>query len=184
MRTLGRTVPSAARRVRAASLTAPMRARRRLLVPLLLAALAPVACGGDDPEQPAAEEAGSAALDSKPEVEVPEGEPPEELQVEDIVEGDGAAAAEGDALAVQYVGVTYATGEEFDSSWERGESFLFQLGAGMVIEGWDEGLEGMRVGGRRQLVIPSELAYGSSGSPPAIGPDETLVFVIDLVELQ
>lgn len=119
----------------------------------------------------------------KPTVEVPEGEPPTELETEDIVEGEGEAAEAGDTLTMQYVGVSYATGEQFDASWDTGQPFIFELGAGMVIEGWDEGLVGMREGGRRQLVIPPDMAYGAAGSPPAIGPDETLVFVVDLVEI-
>jgi peptidylprolyl isomerase len=81
----------------------------------------------------------------------------------------------------QYVGVNYKNGKEFDSSWSRYEPYSFQLGAGMVIPGWDQGVQGMKVGGRRELIIPPELAYGPEGSPPAIGPNETLVFVIDLL---
>ena len=133
-----------------------------------------------DSEAPAA--AAPTDLNSKPAVEIPDAPPPSELEVEDIVEGDGEAVGPGDELQVQYIGVSYGTGEEFDSSWERGEPFAFQLGAGMVIPGWDEGLEGMMVGGRRRLTIPPDLAYGPQGSPPAIGPNETLVFVIDLVD--
>ncbi len=116
----------------------------------------------------------------KPEIRVPEGEPPTELQTEDLVEGDGRVAREGDRLRMQYVGVSWSTGEEFDASWERGEPFAFELGGGDVIRGWDRGIEGMRVGGRRLLVIPPDLGYGPSGSPPAIAPNETLVFVVDL----
>ncbi|HUF32123.1 MAG TPA: FKBP-type peptidyl-prolyl cis-trans isomerase [Acidimicrobiales bacterium] len=117
----------------------------------------------------------------KPEVQVPDGDPPTDLVVEDLEEGDGQEATAGDTLEVHYVGVSFSTGEEFDSSWNRGQVFPFELGAGRVIRGWDEGLEGMRVGGRRQLIIPSDLAYGAQGSPPAIGPEETLIFVVDLV---
>ncbi len=120
----------------------------------------------------------------KPVVEVPEGEPPTELETTDIVEGDGAEATAGSQVTVQYVGVNYANGEEFDSSWDRGEPFPFTLGAGEVIPGWDQGVEGMKVGGRRELVIPSDLAYGEQGSPPAIGPNEALVFVVDLLDVQ
>jgi peptidylprolyl isomerase len=129
---------------------------------------------GDDGAEPAAE---------KPEVVVPDGPPPEELAIEDIEVGDGAEAQAGDQVTVQYVGVDAETGEEFDSSWERPEPFSFTLGGGEVIEGWDEGVVGMREGGRRQLVIPPDLAYGRQGSPPAIGPDATLVFVVDLVSV-
>lgn len=136
-------------------------------------------------ETPAVPEEGGDLTDTsvKPTVEVPEGEPPTELETEDIVEGEGEAAEAGDTLTMQYVGVSYATGEQFDASWDIGQPFIFELGAGMVIEGWDEGLVGMREGGRRQLVIPPDMAYGAAGSPPAIGPDETLVFVVDLVEI-
>jgi peptidylprolyl isomerase len=123
----------------------------------------------------------SADLDTKPEIEVPEEAPPAELVSEDLVEGDGEEAQAGDLVTVQYVGVDYETGEEFDTSWDDPEPFQFQLGAGSVIPGWDQGVEGMRVGGRRQLVIPPDLAYGKQGQPPAIGPNATLLFVIDLV---
>jgi peptidylprolyl isomerase len=122
----------------------------------------------------------STDLGEKPEPAIGDAAPPAELVSEDIVEGDGATAAAGDKVTVQYVGVDYATGEEFDSSWERPEPFEFELGAGEVIPGWDEGVEGMKEGGRRQLTIPPDLAYGPAGQPPAIGPDATLVFVIDL----
>lgn len=122
-------------------------------------------------------------VQAKPEIPKPSGNPPDQLVTETIVEGDGQTAESGDTLTVQYVGVSYSTGEQFDASFDRGEPFEFQLGAGMVIPGWDEGMEGMKVGGRRLLVIPPELGYGAQGAPPAIGPNETLVFVIDLVEI-
>ena len=109
----------------------------------------------------------------------PSGKPPRKLKAEDIVKGKGKAAKPGDALTVQYVGVSFSTGEQFDASWDSGQPFDFQLGARMVIPGWDRGLVGIRTGGRRQLTIPPDLAYGAQGSPPAIGPNETLVFVID-----
>lgn len=131
--------------------------------------------GGDD-----SDDGGTTGSGAKPEVEVPEGPPPEELVVEDLEEGDGAAAKPGDSLTVQYVGVDYETGEEFDSSYGTGQPFVLDLGSGSVIEGWDQGLEGMKEGGRRQLIVPPDLAYGAEGSPPAIGPNATLVFVIDL----
>lgn len=136
--------------------------------------------GGDD------EDSGSALTDTsvKPVIEVPSGAAPEELETEDIVEGDGPAAAEGDQISVQYVGVDYETGEQFDASWDTGQPFDFQLGSGDVIPGWDEGIVGMKVGGRRELVIPPDLAYGPQGSPPTIGPNATLVFVVDLLEVQ
>lgn len=119
----------------------------------------------------------------KPVVEVPDEPAPAELEIDDVVEGEGAAAADGDMLTVQYVGVDYVTGEQFDASWDSGMPFEFELGSGNVIEGWDQGFSGMKVGGRRQLVIPPDLAYGPQGSPPAIGPDATLVFVVDLLEI-
>jgi peptidylprolyl isomerase len=117
-------------------------------------------------------------------VSVPKGKAPKKLQIKDIRPGSGAAAQPGQSVQVQYVGVSYANGRQFDASWDRGEPFTFQLGAGQVIPGWDQGVAGMKVGGRRQLVIPPDLAYGEQGSPPAIGPDETLVFVIDLLAVQ
>lgn len=120
----------------------------------------------------------------KPTITVPEGgTPPTELEIEDIVEGKGAAAKKGSKLSVNYVGVAYSTGEEFDTSFGRGP-FELELGGGMVIPGWDQGLEGMKAGGRRQLTIPAELAYGAQGQPPAIGPNETLVFAIDLLSVK
>jgi len=117
----------------------------------------------------------------KPKVTVKKGTPPpKELLTNDLVEGTGEEAKSGDEVSVQYVGVDYKTGKEFDSSWSRGEPFPFTLGKGEVIPGWDQGVAGMKVGGRRELIIPPELAYGPAGQPPAIGPNETLVFVIDL----
>jgi len=126
----------------------------------------------------------STDLSSKPEIPRPEGDPPRRLRSRDIVEGDGATARAGDNVTVQYVGVNFSDGQQFDASWDAGQPFTFTLGAGQVIPGWDEGVAGMRVGGRRLLTIPPDLAYGAEGSPPAIGPDETLVFAIDLVDVQ
>jgi peptidylprolyl isomerase len=139
-----------------------------------------------EPEGSAAEPApsGSAEAKPKPKVTVPDGPPPAKLQIKDLEDGTGPAAEPGSQLSVNYVGVNYSNGEEFDSSFSAGAPFDFQLGAGMVIPGWDQGLEGMKVGGRRRLVIPPELAYGAQGSPPVIGPGETLVFVIDLLGVQ
>lgn len=117
----------------------------------------------------------------KPEVDFPGGEPPTELEITDIWEGDGAVAEAGDTVQVHYVGVAYSTGEEFDASWSRDAPLEFRLGAGQVIAGWDQGVQGMRVGGRRQLVIPPALAYGDRGAGRAIAPGETLIFVCDLV---
>ena len=119
----------------------------------------------------------------KPEIDFPGGEPPAELQVTDIWEGDGPAAAAGDTVSVHYVGVAFSTGEEFDSSWSRGDPLQFRLGVGQVIAGWDQGVAGMRVGGRRQLIIPPGLAYGDRGAGRSIRPGETLIFVCDLVSV-
>ncbi len=176
----------------------------RKLLPLVLAALALVlaACGDDGEEQSAAppetgaettpapaettpEPAGDDATIStntkeKPAIPQPTGQPPSELESEDVVKGKGATARSGDNVTVQYVGVSFSNGQEFDASWDRGEPFEFTLGSGQVIPGWDEGVAGMKEGGRRKLTIPPDMAYGPQGSPPAIGPNETLVFVIDL----
>ena len=117
----------------------------------------------------------------RPDVTVPEGAAPTELVVEDLIVGEGTEATAGAEVSAHYVGVAYSTGEEFDSSWEGGTPISFPLGEGRVIPGWDQGIEGMKVGGRRQLVIPPQLAYGESGYPPVIAPNETLIFVVDLV---
>ncbi|MFD6531099.1 FKBP-type peptidyl-prolyl cis-trans isomerase [Streptomyces sp. NPDC060184] len=117
----------------------------------------------------------------KPEVDFPGGEAPKDLEIKEIWEGDGAVAKDGDNVSVHYVGVAFSTGEEFDSSWNRGTPLQFQLGSGMVIKGWDQGVKGMKVGGRRQLIIPAHLAYGDRGAGRAIAPGETLIFVCDLV---
>jgi FKBP-type peptidyl-prolyl cis-trans isomerase len=119
----------------------------------------------------------------KPTVEVPKGPAPQKLVVEDLKTGDGAEAKAGDHVSVQYVGVLYDGGKQFDSSWDRGQPFDFQLGSGQVIPGWDQGVEGMKVGGRRELIIPPNLGYGAQGQPPTIPPNSTLVFVIDLVSV-
>jgi peptidylprolyl isomerase len=118
----------------------------------------------------------------KPDVAVPTGEPaPAELQLEDLATGEGDEAVPGRVVEVHYVGVSWSTGDQFDASWDRGETFTFALGSGQVIAGWDQGVAGMRVGGRRRITIPPELAYGRRGAGGVIGPDETLVFVVDLV---
>jgi peptidylprolyl isomerase len=141
-----------------------------------------IARGGDDGDGDTGSAEVSTDLSEKPAPDT-SGETPTELVSEDIVEGDGAAAAAGDSVTVEYVGVDQATGEEFDTSWD-GEPFEFELGTGEVIQGWDDGVEGMKEGGRRQLTIPPDLAYGPVGQPPAIGPDATLVFVIDLISVE
>jgi peptidylprolyl isomerase len=120
---------------------------------------------------------------AKPKVTVPKGAPPKKLEIKEIEEGSGAEAKSGDEVTVQYVGVDYKNGKEFDSSWSRNEPLPLTLGAGRVIPGWEQGIEGMKVGGRRELIIPPELAYGETGYPPSIAPNETLVFVIDLLEV-
>jgi peptidylprolyl isomerase len=118
----------------------------------------------------------------KPEIDFPGGEPPADLEIKEIWEGDGPVAKAGDTVSVHYVGVAFSTGEEFDASWNRGTPLQFQLGVGQVIAGWDQGVQGMKVGGRRQLTIPSHLAYGERGAGGGrIGPGETLIFVCDLV---
>ncbi|MDQ1625319.1 MAG: hypothetical protein QOJ49_817 [Actinomycetota bacterium] len=123
-------------------------------------------------------------INDKPEVDFPGGEPPNDLQITDVTVGDGDEAAAGRTAVVHYVGVAHSTGEEFDASYNRGEPFSFRLGAGNVIAGWDRGVVGMRVGGRRQLVIPPELGYGQRGAGSAIAPGETLIFVVDLIDLR
>jgi peptidylprolyl isomerase len=118
---------------------------------------------------------------AKPDVSIPDSEPPADLVVDDIVVGDGEAASSGSDVEVHYVGVAWSNGEQFDASWDRGDTFSFTLGAGQVIEGWDTGVQGMRVGGQRRLTLPPHLAYGPRGAGGVIGPNETLVFVVDLV---
>jgi peptidylprolyl isomerase len=118
----------------------------------------------------------------RPEIDFPEGEPPTALLVTDEILGEGPEASSGATVTAHYVGVAFSTGEEFDASWNRGEPLSFRLGAGQVIPGWDQGISGMRVGGRRRLVIPPSLGYGERGAGAAIGPNETLIFVVDLVD--
>jgi peptidylprolyl isomerase len=153
-----------------------------LLTIALLAALAVAGCGSSS-DSSSSGETTAAANKTKPKVTVPKGAPPKKLVVKEIEEGSGEEAVSGDEVTVQYVGVDYKNGKEFDSSWSRSEPFTFTLGEGQVIPGWDQGVAGMKVGGRRELIIPPELAYGETGAPPSIGPNETLVFVIDLLEI-
>lgn len=120
---------------------------------------------------------------TKPEIDFPGEAAPSELVIEDITEGDGAVAEAGRTVRAHYVGVAHSTGEEFDSSWGRGEPLAFPLGSGRVIRGWDEGIAGMKVGGRRKLVIPPDMAYGDRGAGNVIKPGETLIFVVDLVDV-
>ncbi|MFF2526936.1 FKBP-type peptidyl-prolyl cis-trans isomerase [Streptomyces liangshanensis] len=118
---------------------------------------------------------------SKPEIDFPVGDAPTELRIEDLVVGDGTEAKPGATVEVHYVGVTFETGEEFDASWNRGQTFRFPLGGGRVIKGWDQGVAGMKVGGRRKLTIPSHLAYGDQSPSPLIPAGSTLIFVVDLL---
>ncbi len=122
------------------------------------------------------------AENTKPQVDVPSDQSPSyQLELDDIVVGDGEEAKPGHTVEVHYVGVSWSTGQEFDASWDRGSTFKFGLGKGQVIQGWDEGVAGMKVGGRRRITIPPEKGYGARGAGGVIGPDETLVFVVDLV---
>jgi peptidylprolyl isomerase len=184
-----------------------MRSKLTILTLALVLGAGVAACGEDD--EPASESGAETAAtptptetaaggdlealvqgtskqtDAKPEFPAPGGDPPTELVIRDIVKGTGPKAKPGDQLSMQYVGVSWSTGQQFDASWDRGaQPFAFQLGAGMVIAGWDEGLVGMQKGGRRLLVIPPEQGYGPQGTPDGtIAPNETLVFVVDLVEI-
>jgi peptidylprolyl isomerase len=174
----------------------------RLLVLLAaVAALGLAACGDDDDDSGDSGSADASQQESstdtetetapdltntsvKPVIEKPSGAPPRKLVKEDIVKGKGPGAKPGDTVVVHYVGVSFSTGEEFDASWDAGQPFPVQLGAGQVIEGWEKGLVGLKKGGRRKLTIPPEQAYGAEGAPPSIGPNETLVFMIDALEIQ
>lgn len=120
---------------------------------------------------------------NKPEIDFPDFDPPADLVVTDLTAGDGAEATAGSTVLVHYVGVAHSTGEQFDASYDRGDPLRFRLGAGQVISGWDQGVAGMKVGGRRQLVIPPHLGYGDRGAGGVIKPGETLIFVVDLVSV-
>jgi peptidylprolyl isomerase len=124
------------------------------------------------------------ATPEKPEIEFPDFDAPADLVITDITVGDGPEAAAGQTVRVHYVGVALSTGEEFDASYNRGDALQFRLGVGQVIPGWDQGVQGMKVGGRRQLVIPPHLAYGDRGAGGVIKPGETLIFVCDLMEVR
>jgi len=163
--------------------------QRLFLIGFAILMLAIAGCGGGDSsttsssageESTAAEPAEAPEEKTKPQVKPPQGPPPKKIVTKDLEEGSGPAAKKGDQVTVQYVGVNYRTGSEFDASWDRGEPFTFTLGVHEVISGWDIGIEGMKVGGRRELIIPPNHAYGASGAPPAIPPNETLIFVVDL----
>lgn len=123
----------------------------------------------------------TGSLSKEPKVTPPTGPAPTKLETKELIRGTGAEAKDGDKVTVNYVGVLYKNGKEFNASWETKEPFSFTLGVGQVIKGWDQGIPGMKVGGRRELIIPAELAYGKKGSPPKIPGNEALVFVVDLL---
>jgi peptidylprolyl isomerase len=157
-----------------------------VLVVLGLMALISVLGGDDDGggEEDAAPSTTTTTAPEKPDVTIPEGPPPTELQTTDLTVGDGAEATPGSAIEVHYVGKAVSNGEEFDSSYDRPEAFSFTIGDPNIVPGWTQGIVGMREGGRRQLVIPPALGYGEQGDPPDIGPNDTLVFVIDLLKVE
>lgn len=177
-----------------------MKIRLLLAAALVALALGLVACGDDDDssgDDAATTEASAPAgggeaggdvdntdLSKKPTVTTQGDESPGALIAEDIVTGKGPEAKDGDRVSMQYVGVLYSDGTQFDASWDSGQPFEFTLGQGEVIPGWDQGIVGMKVGGRRELVIPPDLAYGPAGQPPTIPPDATLVFIVDLLDIK
>ena len=124
------------------------------------------------------------SMPEKPEIDFPDATAPTDLEVTDLTEGDGTEATAGKTVVVHYVGVAHSTGEEFDASYNRGEPLSFRLGVGQVISGWDQGVQGMKVGGRRKLVIPPHLGYGDRGAGGVIKPGETLIFVVDLMDVR
>lgn len=159
-----------------------MKALVAMLAMCAVVAMAGCGTGGSSSGESAGATTGEpVALLGKPKVTVPEGPPPGKLKIEDLQEGSGAPVERGDYVTFQYVGVDYETGKQFASSW-GGRPRNFTVGAGEEVPGIEKGIEGMRPGGRRELIVPPDLAYGKKGSPPAIGPNQTLVFVIDLFE--
>lgn len=122
-------------------------------------------------------------MSNKPDVTIPTGDAPADLVIEDLIAGDGKEATSGTNVEVHYVGVAWSTQKQFDASWDRSETFEFRLGAGQVISGWDQGVAGMKVGGRRRLTIPAHLGYGAQGAGGVIKGGETLVFVVDLLNV-
>ena len=176
-----------------------MKMKRTLGTSLALVLVAGVSACGSSSKAPGVEQAPSGgatqasvattpkpppALAKKPVVTVPKGAPPAKLVTKDLVQGTGAAASQGKTVTVNYVGVLYKNGKEFDSSWSRNQPFTTALSPGSVISGWVQGLNGMKVGGRRELIIPPSLGYGKAGSPPTIPANSTLVFVVDLLSVQ
>jgi peptidylprolyl isomerase len=171
--------------------------RAHLSALLAGAAIAVTGCGGSEPTKtaeipagpapaaPAAPKASTNLKDTKSKPVVPKqtGKPPKELIVKDIVIGKGRAAKKGDKLSMQYVGVLFKSGEQFDASWDNGSPFDFVLGQGNVIKGWDKGLIGIKPGGRRELIIPPKLAYGAQGQPPTIPGNAALVFIVDALSV-
>ncbi|HWA55252.1 MAG TPA: FKBP-type peptidyl-prolyl cis-trans isomerase [Solirubrobacterales bacterium] len=176
--------------------------KRLALIPIACIALLAAGCGGGNDSSSSSESTASTEATTtessapkeeskagsgektKPKVTVPSGPPPKKLEIKEIEKGTGKTAKSGDEALVQYVGVGYDSEEEFDSSWSRNEPFPVTLGAGGVIPGWEQGIEGMKVGGRRELIVPPNLAYGPAGYPPSIGANETLIFVIDLLAVR
>ena len=171
--------------------------RRVLILIAAVAVLGVAACGDDDDDSAGPVEQETATqtettppedalkdTSTKPAIPKPTGIPPRKLVKLDIVKGRGPGAKPGDLVTVHYVGLNFSNGQEFDSSWDSGAPYPVQLGAGMVIEGWDKGLVGIRKGGRRMLTSPPELGYGADGFPPDIPPNETLVFVVDAVSIE
>ena len=165
------------------AVTVALSLMRRFLATILLSVALLPACG-DDPQttRPQSQPSSTVSAPAKPVVTVPAGDPPKELKTRDIEVGTGPAAKAGDKVVMHYVGVAWSTKKEFDASYNSGRPFPFTLGSGAVIPGWDQGIVGMRLGGRRELIIPPNLAYREQGSGP-IGPNETLVFVVDLIQI-
>lgn len=169
------------------------RTGRRALPLLLAITLALAACGSDEggdggssvaPPTATGSPPPAAGATDRPTITKPAGPAPSTLQVKELAAGTGPAAAAGDLLTVDYVGAVYETGDEFDNSYDRGEPFQFELGSGMVIPGWEQGLVGLKEGGRRQLTIPPDLGYGAEGTPDgSIPPNSTLIFTVDLVKI-
>ena len=182
------------------------RARTWTLVALAAASLGLAACGsssasptttapaapstaapattGPVPATPIADPSAAGTFGTEPTITVPPGAPPTQLESKDLIVGTGATAKAGDTVTVQYVGVAYSNGKVFDSSWSRNQPFQFALGEGQVIPGWDQGVVGMQVGGRRELIIPPALAYGANApSGSGIAPNDTLIFIVDLLKV-